>query len=74
MDKHIWVYKCLSICHDTVFQYKLLNMGEYYLDKHPSQISNIIKELGNSISLEQNQFLLGTQAFASPPDMASSGV
>ena len=30
--------------------------------------------LGNSISLQQNQFLLGTQAFASPPDMASSGV
>ena len=25
-------------------------------------------------SLQQNQFLLGTQAFASPPDMASSGV
>ena len=25
-------------------------------------------------SLQQNQILLGTQAFASPPDMASSGV
>ena len=30
--------------------------------------------LRNSISLEQNQFFLGTQAFASPTDMASSGV
>ena len=30
--------------------------------------------LGNSISLQQNQFLLGTQAFASPPDIASNGV
>ena len=28
----------------------------------------------SSISLQQNQFLLGTQAFASPSDMASSGV
>ena len=28
----------------------------------------------NSISLEQNQFFLGTQAFASPTDMASSGI
>ena len=28
----------------------------------------------SSISLQQNQFLLGTHAFASPPDMASSGV
>ena len=31
-----------------------------------------IKEL--LISLETEQFFLGTQAFASPPDMASSGV
>ena len=30
--------------------------------------------LESSISLQQNQILLGTQAFASPPDMASSGV
>ena len=30
--------------------------------------------LRNSVSLEQNQFFLGTQAFASPTDMASSGV
>ena len=30
--------------------------------------------LGNSISLQQDQFLIGTQAFASPPDMTSSGV
>ena len=30
--------------------------------------------LGSSISLQQDQFLLVTQAFASPPDMASSGV
>ena len=30
--------------------------------------------LGNSISLQQNQFLMGTQASTSPPDMASSGV
>ena len=33
-----------------------------------------LKTLSNSISLEQNQFFLGTQAFASPTDMASSGV
>ena len=33
-----------------------------------------LREAGNSISLQQNQFLIGTQAFASPPDMASSGV
>ena len=30
--------------------------------------------LESSISLQQNQFLLGTQAFTSPPGMASSGV
>ena len=30
--------------------------------------------LESSISLQQNQILLGTQAFTSPPDMASSGV
>ena len=30
--------------------------------------------LESSISLQQNQILLGTQAFASPPDMDSSGV
>ena len=30
--------------------------------------------LGSSISLQQDQFLLVIQAFASPPDMASSGV
>ena len=30
--------------------------------------------LENSISLQQNQILLGTQAFANPPDMASSAV
>ena len=30
--------------------------------------------LESPISLQQNQFLLGAQAFASPPDMASSGV
>ena len=30
--------------------------------------------LESSISLQQDQILLGTQAFASPPDMASSGV
>ena len=30
--------------------------------------------LESSISLQQNPILLGTQAFASPPDMASSGV
>ena len=35
---------------------------------------NKTKQLGNSISLEQNQFSLGTQAFTSPPHMASSGV
>ena len=32
------------------------------------------KALESSISLQQNQILLGTQAFASPPDIASSGV
>ena len=37
-------------------------------------IYNIKYWLGNSISLQQNQFLMETQAFASPPDMASSGV
>ena len=30
--------------------------------------------LESSISLQQNKIFLGTQAFASPPDMASSGV
>ena len=30
--------------------------------------------LESSISLQQDQFLLVTQAFVSPPDMASSGV
>ena len=30
--------------------------------------------LESSISLQQNQILLVIQAFASPPDMASSGV
>ena len=30
--------------------------------------------LESLISLKQNQILLGTQAFASPPDMAFSGV
>ena len=34
----------------------------------------IFFSLRNSISLEPNQFFLGTQAFASPTDMASSGV
>ena len=37
-------------------------------------ILNLVMTLGNSISLEQNQFSLGTQAFTSPPDMALSGV
>ena len=32
------------------------------------------RSLGSSISLQQNQILLGTQAFASPSDMPSSGV
>ena len=31
-------------------------------------------ELESSISLQQNQILLETQSFTSPPDMASSGV
>ena len=43
-----------------------------------AEISGLLNKklnlLGNSISLQQNQFLMGTQAFASPPDMASSGV
>ena len=38
-----------------------------------SQI-NVNNSLGSWISLQQDQFLLVTQAFASPPDMASSGV
>ena len=38
------------------------------------EVLEIMIKLGNSISLQQNQFLLGTQAFTSPPDMASSGV
>ena len=52
--------------------------------KYLSELTYLINEcrlshsvwssLGNSISLQQNQFLLGTQAFTSPPDMASSGV
>ena len=37
--------------------------------------TNINKySLESSISLQQDHILLGTQAFASPPDMASSGV
>ena len=35
---------------------------------------SVLSSLSNSISLEQNQFFLETQAFASPTDMASSGV
>ena len=35
---------------------------------------NRTTSLESSISLQQSQILLGTQAFASPPDMASSGV
>ena len=35
---------------------------------------NTKSSLESSISLQQNQILLGTQAFTSPPDMASSGV
>ena len=38
------------------------------------KFNNIIVLLESSISLQQNQFLLRTQAFASPPDMASFGV
>ena len=33
-----------------------------------------MNSLESSISLQQNKILLGTQAFASPPNMASSGV
>ena len=33
-----------------------------------------VVRLSNSISLQQNHFFLGTQAFTSPTDMASSGV
>ena len=36
--------------------------------------SKVLYSFESSISLQQNQILLGTQAFASPPDMASSGV
>ena len=45
----------------------------YRLACHSLQ-SSIETCLGNSFSLEQNQFLLATQAFASKPDKASSGV
>ena len=44
--------------------------------QHPKELNNLINmgKLESLISLQQNQILLGTQAFASPPDMASSGV
>ena len=44
------------------------------LAKSHGTFSSILNSLRNSISLEQNQFFLGTQAFASPTDMASSGI
>ena len=37
-------------------------------------INELILTIRNSISEEQNQFFQRTQAFASPTDMASSGV
>ena len=49
----------------SVYLYSLL---------HACSQSKLHNSLGNSTSLQQNQFLMGTQAFASPPDMASSGI
>ena len=46
---------------------------QHYFTFH-SKTTNCKLSLESSISLQQNQILLGTQAFASPPDMASSGV
>ena len=47
-------------------------MWSFTINIQPFQ--DMVNQLESSISLQQNQILLGTQAFASPPDMASSGV
>ena len=44
------------------------------LCKHFFPVQIDVFSLESSISLQQNQILLGTQAFTSPPDMTSSGV
>ena len=58
----------------TVVDESLSSFKPMYCSREYQTSTRVKNLLGNSISLQQNQFLMGTQAFASPPDMASSGV
>ena len=57
---------CLICWGGSVHPGQMIKWNELY------KINNF--NIKNSISLEQNNFFSWTQAFASPPDLASSGV
>ena len=77
LPSHMWTnLSCVDGGHQKMYHRVKLPLFMWIPRKarHILKIMQTLFTLESWISLQQDQFLLVTQAFASPPDMASSGV